>query len=377
MGTSETFDRVVPSVLDLLDLLIEHDASVDLRDPMFLYDRTSRKVLAEESSLRFEPHEAPCSIRSAVFHENRANISMRVKVEGTLHLDVEGKPRLLPSTVCAYQWRTFSLVTDGVVHLDVLPVTLSLNDYEAIKHTELYHRLNAAGAVRGVSPAGVGHVKLVFVLEGLELTNESLRTAPSGRALLDRELELLRFRIEQKVYNHYRRLHAKPSGDPSLVYVFGEAEAKWLADQGFRAGLFQPKTARAEATDSYKVVEMQTFIKSFNSLPKVEEVLSRHAVDKPLTPSMEAMLPTVLFCEAQSRAMSVPEFESFIERQAAHTTIVVRRLICEVARRKYAVLLAKTWFVEAQSHGELFMKVRHGSRDFECAVKLVEVDVGV
>jgi hypothetical protein len=375
---SKYFRTDLPTIVDLLDLLLEHDAMVDLSDPMFHYQRISRKTVAAEGSLTFVPDpDAPCPLNGVVFNENRANISMRLQKRGTLHLDVEGKPDKLPSTLRAYQWRNFSLVADGVVHLDLLPVVLSSAQYDAMKETEMFRRFQLINVVRGISPAGGGDVKLVFALEAMGLTNEAMAAQPSGQALFNRELDLLRWRIDQKVYNHYRKLSHKEDVDPTLQYVFGVDEAKWLADKGFRAGLYQPKTVKADATDVYKGVEIQTSIKSFNSLPKIEEVLERQRTGKKLTPAMEVMAPTINLCEAQAQAMNVPEFEAYIERQAKHATIVTRRLICEVARHKFAVLMGQTWFSEATAPGELSMKVGYGDRDYECSVKLVDVDIEV
>jgi len=367
-----------PTIVDLLDMLMEFDASLDLSDPMFRYQRISRKTVAAGDALKFvlDPDEA-CPISGIVLNENRPNISMRIKKKGTLHLDVSDRPSGLPTSVRAYQWRNFTLVADGIVHLDLLPVLLPSAKYEEMKITEIYRQFLAMNVVRGIAPGGNDHVKLVLALEVVGLTNEAMTTQPSGKALFDRELDLLRHRIDQKVYNHYRKASAVDAVDPALAHVFGEEEAKWLLDKGFKAGLYQPKTARAEATDSYKGVELQTAIKSFNSLPKIDEVLERQKTGKKLTPAMEVMLPTILFCEGHKKAMSPAEFEVFIARQAEHETIVTRRLICEVARRKYAILLGQTWFSEATSPGLLSMTVRYGERDYECVAKLVDVDIEV
>lgn len=371
------FRTDLPTVIDLFDLLMDVEASALLVSGLFKYERISVKTETAADALKFVPDAAEgYPIAGLTLNENRANISMRVKKNGYLDLDVEGKPKGLPSTIRAFQWRNYSLVADGVVHIDLLPVTIAHDRYDAFRSHPLYQRFSDMGVIKGVA-AKDGLFEVMLDLTPVGLTNESLSGQPSAKTLLDKELELLSARIDQKVFNHYKKLHGKDAVDPALSAVLGAEEAKWLYDKGFRAGLYQPQTAKAEATDVYKGVELQTSIKSFNTLPKIEEVLERKKAGKKLTPSMEVMLPVVERCEAASKSMKTVEFQGFIDAEAKRATLAARRALSGVARHKFAVLMGQTWFSEATAAGELSMTVGYGGRDYDCSVKLVDVDIAV
>lgn len=373
------FRTDLPTMVDLFDVLMDVDAFVLLDDPKFEYARVSQKTAAVDGSLKFIPDaQTGFPITNLTLNECRANISMLLQKWGKLDLDVPGKPAGLPKELRAFQYRNFTLVADGIVHVDLLVVRLTSEGYDKFKKLPLHPAFSDLGLVRGVAADEQGaHFDLTLDLSRVGLTNDAMVSQPSGKALLQKELELLKWRAEQKVLKHYAKLHNKEAVDPTLAIAFGEEEAQWLKDKGFKAGLYQPKTERVESTDVYKGVELQTSIKSFNSLPKIEEVLERKKSGKKLTPSMELLLPIIERCEDASRTMKTKEFETFIDTSSKYAVARARHTLSEVARQKYAILLGQTWFQEATTPGELSLTESFEGRSYECTVKLADVDIKV
>ena len=372
------FRTDLPTMVDLFEILMDVDALVLLDDAKFKYTRISRKTTSVDGSLKFKADEqSGYPITNLTLNECRANISMLIQKWGKIDLDVPGKPEGLPKELRAFQYRNFTLVADGIVHVDLLVVRLTTDGYIKFKNSRLYPMFDEMGLVRGVA-AHDQWFDLTLDLTRVGLTNEQMTTQPSGKMLLEKELELLKWRAEQKVLKYYSKLHDKVEVDASMAIAFGDAEAAWLKEKGLlKGGLFQPKTEKADATDVYKGVELQTSIKSFNSLPKIEEILERKKTGKKLTPSMELLLPIVERCEDAAQKMKTKEFESFIDTSMRYAVARTRHLIAEVARQKYAILLGQTWFSEAKTPGELVLTAVYDGRSYECTVKLVDVDIEV
>ncbi len=375
------FRTDLPTMLDLFELLSAAGATAMIEHAMFKYDRITRKTVdVDPNGPRFKPDGAEgFPISGLVYNENRCNLSMRLKKWGMLDLsNVPGRPARVPEQVRAYQWRNYALVADGVVHIDLLPVRVDYADYQSMSEGALYKLFDAMGVIKGVSDAGDA-MTLMLDLRLVGLTNEATVAQPSGRELLELEVRLLDARVRQKVFNHYEATCGVDDvvEDSALLGLLTPQEVSWLGGLGYKGALYQPKKKVADAVDVYKAVELKTSIKSFSSLPKIDEVISRIKSGQKMTPSMEIMSPHVKDLEQKRVDMAPQHFRKLVEGLASATTAETRHLIYRVAKRKFAILLGQTWFKEACDPGTLSLPISFGGRMFDCTIELRDIDVEV
>lgn len=359
----------MPTLLDLFSTLSELDATLMLDHASFRYDRIGRKAVdLDPATLRFKADGAEgYPIAGITLNEKRPNISVRVMKKGQVMLDVPGKPRGLPSSIGSFQYRNYALVKDAIVHVDLLPVRLSGESYDKLKAMKIYPDL----PIKGVSTDDSDGFVLTFDLKKLALCNHKSVRAPSALELLSIEYELVRSRIEQKVYKHFAGEEPKNVQiGRSFEALFGKEGAEWLRDKGVtEQGGYAPKQVLAEATDVYKGVELQTGLKGLKSLPPVDELLERLKNGKKLTTAMELMKPSVLMAQKHDRAWAAGMAKASIAE--------TRRLLYKIATLKYALVVGQTWFADAPEPGTWEGTVTFDERSYEASINLVDVEIEV
>lgn len=372
------FRTDLPTMLDLFDLLAVWDATAMVEHGAFKYDRITKKMVdADPNGPVFKADKAEgAPISGIVLNKDRPNISMRLQKFGTLNLrNVKDRPRGIPDELRAFQWRNYALVADGIVHIDLLPVRLKAEHFQKMRETLMFKRLEETGVFRGISDEG-DEFGLMLDLTRVGLTNEQTSARPSGEALADLEVALLLSQCEQKVYNHYAKLYTdKPTVDPALAMAFGPDQAKWLAEKGLSGGCFSPKRKAEVAKDVYQAVELQTKIKSFSSLPSVQEIQGRLASGKKLTPAMEVMAPLVEGLEKKLKTSK--NFGKLVSGEASARVAATRDLLFDVASMKFGIVLGQTWFHEAKDPGVYKTSVVKEGRTFEVEIALADVLVEV
>lgn len=377
----EYYRTDLPTIVDLFEALADFKATAMIEDAAFKYSRITKKMEVDDPNpLVFRANGRDgYPISDLVLNSTRPNISMRLKKTGALSLAVEGKPSKLPKEVQAYQWRNYALVADGVVHIDLLPIQMPAEEFQKFRETWVFRALDEVRAFPGISDNG-DTFGLMLNLEKVGLTNAQEVEAPVGQTLAELEVELLYARAEQKVWKDYREEHAPPERiDPALASVFGETEAKWLAEKGYSKGCFEPKKKAAQTSDVYMAVVLETKIKSYNTLPKISEVLERLASGgkKKLTPSMELLRPWVQEAEALVKTCKKSELGKELEGREKLAISRARNLLFEIAKRKYAIVLGQTWFSDAEAPGVFKTRVTRKGVDYEVEINLVDKEVEV
>lgn len=338
-------------VMDLINDLGEMDNKFFPGHPEFNYNRIGRKRVTAVNEAG-EPEQIDAKfvqtdpnpgypLTSLVWNENRANLSVLCKIEGTVELP-ENQYGI--KSVPSFKYRAYTLIKDGILNITKLPVNYT---------KELYDLLLS----RGIN-AEIQEEYIILDLGSIPLVNRAMVNNCSANELARQEWELIKLQGRKKVYDYYRK-NLFPKQSKSYAETYGQEAADWLKQNGITdySG-FSPKTTAAESTDFYMSVNLFTKVKGLSSLPKVEDVIANMAKG-PITKPSEWVMAVAI--DEYMQQINSPLFMSMKpedQHKALQIYIITqsdllnkerRAALREIAKTKFSLILSKKWFKEFNS----------------------------
>lgn len=338
---------------------------------------------SKQKPLKFEATPSPdgYEINGLVFNESRPNVSFNVRKDGTVDLSEritkDVRKAKVPEKFPTYIFRNFTVIRDGLVNVETLPVKLTADTLKAFK----------AEVSSGRAPAGIIEERdgvTVVNLRGVPVINRNMVKDASARELFLKEWELTKARAAQKVYNSVKKENV-PVVSKGFKELYGEDAAAWLQEQGITdyRGFSPPHTTQAESTDYYVAKELKISIKGYSSLPSLNDVRKRIASGK-LTAPAKLMVPALEEVEAfigsdvyknaskQETLLETWIFDKFKEAQKR-----VRQLLFEMSQIRFGVIVGQTWFSEFSSIEEDSMDLQADGVTLACKVEMKETEVKI
>lgn len=308
-----------------------------------------------------------------VWNEKRANLSLRVYISGEAILP-ENKFKV--DKVSSFQYKTFTLIKDGIVNVEKLPVKYS---------SELETQLRLKGVdfmVTGVrTPASVDDLRIIIDLNCLPIINKSMLKNISAKDLAIQEWELQKLQADKKVYDYFRKLYF-PKTSKSFVEILGQECTDWLKTIGITDyNGFAPLTDFEESTDFYMSVNLETKIKGFSSLPKVEDVINKLKEGKALKPTETIMADAVKKFQEQTesdmyKSLSDEQKNGVLETYLTTKSNILnkkkREVMQKIAETKFSLILSKKWFTEFKSFDENTINLKLDNQDLTFVFDLSE-----
>lgn len=387
------------TVLDLLHVLAEDDDNRLLLDsPDFKYTRIGRATVdpAGDDALKFEAADEPNGypVHNLTFNEDRPNISVLIRKEGTVDLSKKlGKkehpkvPRAFPTFI----HRNYAIVKDGLINVNRLPVRLTkatlqrlMKDgmpIEAIQNPEGETLEQTRGKVK--KAAADRPVNVVLDLRALPVINRKMVKDVSAKTLFEKAYELLKAQAAQKVFNTVKK-EKFPRESEGFKMVYGEEAATWLKEAGVTDfNGFNPKRVQAEASDYYLGKELQVKIKGLSSLPSLNE-FNKQAAKGKLNAGAGLMAPyvkeveTFLASDTYKKAKDQDKvFEAWLDSQHLDARKTARKLIFELATTKFSVVVGQTWPAEFKSLDETTLDIDVGGTKLSCTLEAREIQVNI
>lgn len=254
-----------------------------------------------------------------VFAEERANVSARVRLVGTVDVTpalpaepwaeaLDTATRIQLAELETNTFRSFAIIRDGMLNVQHLPVRVGAKTWGTLREY---------GLVAGPHRDEV--VSLDFTL--LPVINRAMVTSVRAAELLRAEYDMNVLGAEIKVVDHYRKLWP---GAPGLAAKFGGQVADWLVGVGVRDSGFNPPAPKTKAKDvAYHAKVMKIGVAGLSSLPSVAEVQTRRAAiagwqkapagkEPKLTTSMALMAPMLAEVEGwlAARKLDLATFDA-------------------------------------------------------------------
>jgi len=299
-----------------------------------------------------------------VWNESRANLSVRIYIEGEA---------LLPENdhgidkVASFKYNTFTIIRDGIVNVKKLPV---------FSTPELHNVLVS----NGVDFKMDGEVAVID-LTSLPLVNRGMVKAISAEALAKKQWELKKLQGDKKVYDFYKK-QLFPKTSKGFAELLGDEAAAWLKEVGITDyNGFSPKVVSAEAQDFYMSVVLDTKIKGLSSLPKVDAVVAKIESGADLKLSEYVMSDAIKKYQAQlesdmyktlNEEQQKGVLKTYLETKSGILNKQRRKILQEIAQIKFSLILSKKWFTEFQSFDENTLSLNIDGKDLDFTFALTE-----
>jgi hypothetical protein len=305
------------------------------------------------------------SLSDLVWNEERANLSVRIKIDGKVTLP---KNNFGIDDVASYRYKTYTLIKDGILNVTKLPVSYSAD-------------LAAWLAEVGVSYEVKDNV-VVVDLSSLPIINRNMIKNISAVELGKLEWELVSLQADAKVYGDYRK-NLFPKTSKSFADMLGQECADWLKEIGITDyNGYAPKTQDAESTDFYMSVNLITKIKGISSLPKVSDVLAKIKSNSTLKTSELLMSNAINEVEAvlnskENIASNNEILEKFIIAKVNEAVSRKRFVQQKIAETKFAIILSKKWFKEFKTFDDNKLSFNIDGQNIEFTFDLTEKEVKI
>jgi hypothetical protein len=228
---------------------------------------------------------------------------------------------------------------------------------------------------------GMDDLVLVIDLTSLPIINRAMVKSISAKGLAIQEWELQKLQADKKVYDYYRK-SLFPKESKSFVELLGQEQADWLKTIGITDyNGFSPLTDAEESTDFYMSVNLETKIKGFSSLPKVEDVIAKFKSGTALKPNEGIMADAVKKYQAQlesdiykslSEEQQKGVLKTYLETKSDILNKKRRKALQEIAQIKFALILSKKWFTEFKTFDENKLSLKLDGQDLDFTFDLSE-----
>ena len=368
------------TVLDMIGLLsLDEENRLHPSHSAFQYRRIGAARVAVEQdgwkpSLDIQYDPKGYALNGIVWAEDRPNVSVRVKYEGTVALP-DSRPAGLPEVMGTFTYRNYTIIKDGIVHTRVLPMSLS-------------QQTHAVLVQEGVVKDAVWEADKVFVLEfpRMPVINRKMVQALDAKSFFKTVLELEALKGAQKVFNDLRKSVA-PKTSAKFEGEYGADATAWLKSV---AGIteyngFSPSSQTVKSGDVYPSVEFAIAVKGLSSLPKVADVAKAVSSGKALKIGEHVMAGAVREIESfKASAMYLTAadkdkaLEAWATTRSQELVMQTRQLILQVAQQKFCLLVGHAWFSDAAEFGEASVDVElNGFGKVAVSAKLKEVSIEI
>lgn len=313
------------------------------------------------------------SITDLVWNEKRANLSIRIYIEGEVILP---KNKYNIERVTSFKYNTFTIIKDCIVNVEKLPVSYSDELKAILDKNDVKYEFSLNNDANSLLINTI-----VIDLTSLPIVNKGMVKAVSANELAKREWELIKLQGEKKVYDYYKK-SLFPKTSKSYVEMLGQEAADWLKEIGITDfNGFAPKVTSAEATDFYMSVNLETKIKGLSSIPKVEDALAKIKDGKALKLNEWVMEDAIKKYLAQldsdmykslSEEQQKEVLKTYLETKSATLNKEKRRVMQEIAQIKFSLILSKKWFTEFKSFDENKLSLKLDGQNLEFTFDLSE-----
>jgi hypothetical protein len=324
-------DKDAFCLLQAVELLMaDEEAQFAPYDEAFTYKKIGRSTKNKAGYPDFQPDKnSRVPLTGLVWNSSRLNLSIRAKIAGEVELNAGYKKVGLEKMYPTFVWRNYTLVRDGVLNVQSLPVSLSKGLYETFLEK---------GLIDKEHPRHYTGRTYVVHLDRIPVINRSIAEAWTSATGLIRDCtnELI-LETEQKVLNS-RIAELEPEKKMNLGLT--AEQEMFLKENGVTGSGFNPPVEKEPATDFYMAKEFEVKAKGFSSLPKLAEVQDKIKAKKALNAPAELMSQAIvankkMWCSVDKLKARLVEVRDDLTKTRSN-----------IQKAKFSVVLANKWFEE-------------------------------
>lgn len=334
------------------------------------------KITESKFELKFEYKDETkgSPITGLVFNSNRPNVSVPVKSLGKVKLP-ENEFGFGITEIDTFRFNNYTIIRDGIVNFDTLPVSLTLKTFNKLKKENLIN--DHENYING-------HIYLLN-LRQLPVINRSMVKSVSAKELLTMDFELTKVKSSQKIFNYYEKLHF-PKVSKSFIEKYGVEVTNYLEQLGITdSNGFSPKVTSGEkGNDVYPAVFMEIKVKGLSQLPSINDVNKKLADKKPLTISQEliynamveynSFIESPIYLENENKEELL---EVWLKNKKKFIVSKTRQLMTQISKIKFGIILGQVWFNDLESIEDTKMKLTLDGKEIEFEIVLEDKEIEI
>lgn len=332
-------------ILDLIEILMNDDKAYFYPyHKKFNYTRIGVATKQIGDYPKFEPEDlVKCPLSDLSWHKSKLNLSLRATINGTIKLKGDFKKVRLNETYYTHIYRNYTLVKDGMLNMDQLPVSVSEDTFNVLKEHNL------------IEEETYKENDIVLVnLKQLPIMNRILaKGKTSAKELSKKVFREIELQAIMKVFKAEINTLAEEINmvDKSFANLTDD-QIKLLELNGITKNGFSPETEKEKPTDYYYAKDFEIKVKSFSSLPKISDVQTKIASGKKLTASDEVIKKALALLDDKYSSLSKKVKVSWLDEKINSYKKELVSLRTDIQKTKFAIILGKKWFDEFTNREE-------------------------
>lgn len=304
-------------------------SSSSIREIKELTDEAVR-LATERSRMRFASSSNLAKIGSFSYNETRPNVSMLFSLDGTVGLPSDA-PSALPHDFPTTIFRNYTVIRDGLLNIEQLPVVATQNVIDKLKLNGVPMRQESDGTT-------------VIDLRSMPIINAKMVKSVNAQSLADAIHENMSLKASVKVCKGFLEEVKPAEKSQDIKAKYGEECAEYLKSVGITDSGFNPKTTPSKPTDKYMSVEFAVKFKGLSTIPSYNALLKKLSTGKPLTVGEQLLKPAYDECVKQKSALSESDFIDWLEEQIRVSTEKANVLYEKIIEDKFSIVIGQTWF---------------------------------
>ena len=304
-------------------------SSSSLREIKELTDEAVR-LATERSRMRFASSSNLAKIGSFSYNETRPNVSMLFSLNGTVGLPSDA-PSALPHDFPTTIFRNYTVIRDGLLNIEQLPVVATQNVIDKLKLNGVPMRQESDGTT-------------IIDLRSMPIINAKMVKSVNAQSLADAIHENMSLKASVKVFKGFLEEVRPAEKSQDIKAKYGEECAEYLKSVGITDSGFNPKTTLSKPTDKYMSVEFAVKFKGLSTIPSYNALLKKLSTGKPLTVGEQLLKPAYDECVKQKSALSESDFIDWLEEQIRVSTEKANALYEKIIEDKFSIVIGQTWF---------------------------------
>ena len=204
-----------------LENLLKENKLSDLQDAL---DEVKNKT--QDLEFHYDNKLQPCPISDLVWNETRANLSVQVLYKG--YVNLPANKFSIPEKFPTQQFRNYTIIKDGIIHMYNLPLTLSKGTFDKLQ-------------VNGLLKGEKYEKGKIYVLNYSEVPviNRKMVDTLSAKDLFHNQYELVKLQANNFVFNQLKK-KLFDNASKKFVDTYGKEATDWLATLGLKEYGYNP-----------------------------------------------------------------------------------------------------------------------------------------
>jgi len=290
------------------------------------------------------------------WNETRANLSARVHIDVSLKLP---KNNFGLDTMGSQVWRNYNIVKDGLINTNIIPMILTKETYDKIAAHKAVVFVDVDQSKETVEVPS-GYIRCTVDISKLPVINVNRARGVKKSTMTKMEADLMELKYRLK-YLGWKKKGLDKAYTTKNKWEDND-QNKWLESLGITSEGFNPPSQVVKnEEDFYNAIEFTTSIKSFGSIPKIEDVHTAIADNKKMKPSLALLSALMNDIDAEidkkvkaamkkdKKAVEADVFAKTVTTMFDELTKKKRELGNKVSQTKFAMIVARRWFNDCAS----------------------------